>query len=160
MLYFICGCRVLSYGIPFIENDNSAFFCRGHKTGNFLVKLNNPLRAPYHWDPDKSWISNTITRLRAGMDPNQFKLSQASWDRDGWTRSQEMVDQGMLEKPRANFTVLGVGNNPGIHVIAFGSILMSIGIPWAFYLKPYLVRREKNRLAALHKQGKLKEAEA
>ncbi|MHA7813740.1 MAG: hypothetical protein ACX94C_10155 [Phycisphaerales bacterium] len=125
-----------------------------------VVKLNNPLRAPYHWDPDKSWISNTITRLRAGMDPNQFKLSQASWDRDGWTRSQEMVDQGMLEKPRANFTVLGVGNNPGIHVIAFGSILMSIGIPWAFYLKPYLVRREKNRLAALHKQGKLKEAEA
>jgi hypothetical protein len=71
-----------------------------------------------------------------------------------------MVDQGMLDEPRASFTILGVGNNPGIHIIAFGSVLMSLGIPWAFYLKPYLVRREKRRLAELHKKPKLKEAEA
>jgi hypothetical protein len=125
-----------------------------------VVKLNNPLRAPFHWDPEKSWITNTITRLRAGMDPNQFKLSQSGWDRNGWEQSQELVDQGVLPEPRANFTILGVGNNPGIHVIAFGSILISLGIPWAFYLKPYLVRREKRRLAEMHAQPKPKEAHA
>jgi hypothetical protein len=125
-----------------------------------VVKLNNPLRAPFHWDPEKSWVANTFTRLRAGMDPNQFKLSQSGWDRNGWEQSQQLVDQGVLAEPRANFTILGVGNNPGIHVIAFGSILISLGIPWAFYLKPYLVRREKRRLAALHAQPKPKEAHA
>lgn len=125
-----------------------------------VVKLNNPLRAPYHWDPDKSWLTNSITRLRAGMDPNQFKLSQSGWDRSGWMQSQQLVDQGQLDEPRANFTILGVGNNPGIHIIALGSIFMSIGIPWAFYFKPYLVKREKNRLAALHASGKPKEAAA
>ena len=115
-----------------------------------VVKLNNPLRAPYHWDPEKPWIVNMLTRLRAGMDPNQFKLSQSGWDRSGWAQTQQLVDQGVLEKPRASFTILGVGNNPGIHIIAFGSILMSIGIPWAFYFKPYLIKREKQRLAALY----------
>lgn len=125
-----------------------------------VVKLNNPLRAPYHWNPDKAWITNMFTRLRAGLDPRQFKLSQSGWDRQGWQQSQQMVDEGLLDKPRASFTILGVGNNPGIHVIAFGSILISIGIPWAFYFKPYLVRREKERLAALHKSDKAKEASA
>jgi len=122
-----------------------------------VVKLNNPLRAPYHWDPDNSWLSNTITRLRAGMDPEQFKLSQSGWDRSGWMQTQQMVDQGTLDKPRVNFTILGVGNNPGIHIIALGSIFMSIGIPWAFYFKPYLLKREKNRLAAMHASPKPKE---
>jgi hypothetical protein len=49
----------------------------------------------------------------------------------------------MASAPRARFTILQVGNNPGIHVIALGGVLMALGIPWAFYVKPYLVRREK-----------------
>jgi hypothetical protein len=49
-----------------------------------------------------------------------------------------------------------VGNNPGIHVIAFGGILMGMGIPWAFYVKPWLVQREKKRLQQLVKEGKIK----
>jgi hypothetical protein len=113
-----------------------------------LVKLNNPLRAPYHWDPQKSWFYNSFRRLSAGLNPDQFKLSQNGWDRGGWEESQRLVDQGVLERPRVNFTILGVGNNPGIHLIALGSILMGVGIPWAFYVKPWLVRREKARIAA------------
>ncbi|MDF1809553.1 MAG: hypothetical protein P1U42_07655 [Phycisphaerales bacterium] len=123
-----------------------------------VVKLNAPLRAPHHWDEEKSWISNSIRRLAAGMNPKQFKLSQSGWDRSGWEQSQEMVDRGMLDVPRANWTILGVGNNPGIHIIAFGSILMSIGIPWAFYFKPYLVKREKARLALLHADSSKKKS--
>ena len=90
-------------------------------------------------------------RLLAGMNPNQFKFSQSGWDRAGWNQSQQLVDQGVLDEPRVNFTILGVGNNPGIHIIAFGSILISVGIPWAFYLKPWMVRRERDRLAKAHK---------
>jgi len=115
-----------------------------------VVKLNAPLRAPFHWDPERSWLANSALRLRAGLNPDQFKLSQSGWDRAGWNQSQELVDQGVLDEPRVNFTILGVGNNPGIHVIALGSILISLGIPWAFYIKPWLVRRERDRLAAHH----------
>jgi hypothetical protein len=48
-----------------------------------------------------------------------------------------------LPRPFAQFTILGVGNNPGIHIIALGGILMVLGIPWAFYVKPALLRRRK-----------------
>ncbi|MBL4590988.1 MAG: hypothetical protein JKY96_03405 [Phycisphaerales bacterium] len=115
-----------------------------------VVKLNNPLRAPYHWDENKAWLFNSFRRLASGMNPEQFKLSQNGWDREGWQQTQQLVDQGKLDKPRASFTILGVGNNPGIHLIALGSFFMGIGIPWAFYVKPWLLRREKARIAASH----------
>lgn len=111
-----------------------------------VTKLNNPLRAPAHWDESRSWVANAAGRLASGLSPRQFKLSQAGWDANGWARTQAQADAGLIPSPYATFTILGVGNNPGIHVIAFGGLLMAIGIPWAFYLKPYLVRREKRRI--------------
>ncbi len=114
------------------------------------VKLNAPLRAPFHWDAASSWALNVVRRLGAGFNPNQFKFSQAGWDQQGWQETQQMVDAGEMDRPVARYTILGVGNNPGIHVIALGGILMSIGTPWAFYVKPWLVRREKDRLKRAH----------
>lgn len=113
-----------------------------------IVKLNAPLRAPFHWDEQASWVSNSIKRLGAGLNPDQFKFSQAGWDQQGWQQTQAMADAGEMDRAFARFTILGVGNNPGIHVIALGGILMAVGIPWAFYVKPWLVRRERERLAA------------
>jgi len=130
-------------------NSNDAKF----EAYEHVTKLNNPLRAPYHWDPDASWFSNASRRLTSGLNPRQFKLSQSGWDQSGWTESQKLVDQGVLDKPRASFTILGVGNNPGIHIVALGGILMGVGIPWAFYVKPWLVRRERARLKAEYAHG-------
>jgi hypothetical protein len=59
-----------------------------------------------------------------------------------------MADRGQVRRPFASFTILGVGNNPGIHIIALGGILMSVGIPWAFYVKPWILRRRRDRLRA------------
>lgn len=92
-------------------------------------------------------MANIALRLTNGMNPDQFKLSQAGWDREGWMQTQQMADAGQLARPFARYTILQVGNNPGIHVIALGGILMAVGIPWAFYVKPWLVKREKARLA-------------
>lgn len=127
----------------------------GFQPYDHLIKLNEPLRAPFHWDPEANIVFNTARRLLAGLDPHQFKLSQAGWDRAGWTETQRLADLGQAPGPRVSFTILGVGNNPGIHVIAFGSILMGVGIPWAFYVKPWLVRREKERLAEAVRSGKI-----
>lgn len=111
-----------------------------------VVKLNAPLRAPFHWDPERAWLPNTARRLAAGLNPNQFKFSQAGWDAQGWEETQAQADAGVLPRPRASFTILGVGNNPGIHVIALGGVLIGVGTPWAFYVKPWLLRRRRDRI--------------
>lgn len=113
-----------------------------------VTKLNAPLTAPFHWSEDRSWVANLSKRLASGLSPHQFKLSQAGWDRTGWDETQKMADLGVIPRPFAKFTILGVGNNPGIHIIALGAILMAIGIPWAFYIKPWLVKRESARIRA------------
>lgn len=111
-----------------------------------VTKLNAPLTAPWVWNEQRAWITNVMSRLASGINPNQFKLSQSGWDQQGWAQSQKLVDQGLAKRPHASFTILGVGNNPGIHVIAFGGFLMAIGTPWAFYIKPWLVQREKRAI--------------
>ncbi len=120
-------------------------------TGTFepfehLASLNYPLTAPYIWSDRRSTLGNIFGRLYAGLNPNQFKFSQAGWDQQTWRQTQAAADRGEIASPYVQFTILQVGNNPGIHIVALGSILMSLGIPWAFYLKPYLVRREKLRI--------------
>ena len=111
-----------------------------------VTKLNAPLIAPFHWNPERAWLSNFTGRLASGLSPNQFKFSQAGWDAQMWKQTQQMVDAGQLKRPFVRYTILGVGNNPGIHVIAFGSVLIALGIPWAFYVKPLIVQRKKRRI--------------
>ena len=41
------------------------------------------------------------------------------------------------------YTVLGVGNRRGVWVQLAGSTLMVIGLMYAFYVKPVLVRRRQ-----------------
>jgi len=113
-----------------------------------VTKLNAPLTAPWIWDNQRPLPTNIAGRLAAGLNPEQFKFSQAGWDAEGWRDSQTLVDQGIMPRPIARFTILGVGNAPGIHVIALGGILMALGTPWAFYVKPWLVRRGRDQLAA------------
>lgn len=118
-----------------------------------ITKLNAPLIAPFHWDPERPWAANFFGRLASGVSPNQFKFSQAGWDAQMWKQTQQMADAGQIKRPFVRYTILGVGNNPGIHVIAAGSVLIALGIPWAFYIKPLIVQRKKRRIQAQVKAG-------
>ena len=118
-----------------------------------ITKLNAPLTAPFIWSDERSLPANIAMRLTSGLNPNQFKLSQAGWDQDGWAQTQQLADAGQIPRPFARYTILQVGNNPGIHIIALGGVMMAVGIPWAFYVKPWLVRRERDRLKAAAKNG-------
>jgi hypothetical protein len=114
-----------------------------------VTKLNAPLQAPFEWlDDRRSWLANAWGTFTSRLSPYQFKFSQAGWDRSGWEQTQAATDRGEMPRPVARFTILQVGNNPGIHVIAAGGVLMSVGIPWAFYVKPWLLRRRKKKLEA------------
>jgi hypothetical protein len=111
-----------------------------------MTKLNNPLQAPFEWSEDRRYIPNVVGTIASRLSARQFKLSQAGWDAEGWKRTQQMADQGLLPRPYASFTILGVGNNPGIHIIAAGAVMVCCGIPWAFYVKPLIVKRRKRKL--------------
>ncbi|MBX3357942.1 MAG: hypothetical protein KF745_05895 [Phycisphaeraceae bacterium] len=113
------------------------------------TSLNNPLKtSPFFWSPKRSWIGNALDWTMIRFSPLQYKFSQVGWDQSGWTNTTRLVEQGQLARPYARFTILGVGNNPGIYVIAAGAVMMSVGIPWAFYVKPWILKRRKKKLQA------------
>jgi hypothetical protein len=113
------------------------------------TSLNDPLLiSPFTWSDSRSWLENAKRWLADRLGPTRFKFSQAGWDADGWNQSVEAAKAGLIKRPVARFTRLGVGNNPGIYVIAGGAIMMSLGIPWAFYVKPLILRRRKAKIQA------------
>lgn len=122
------------------------------------TSLNEPLlvRVPFRNRDDVPMPVNWIARAASLVIPTQYKFAQAGWDMSGWRETQARAEAGELPRPVARYTILGVGNNPGIYVIAAGAVMMSVGIPWAFYLKPILMRRRKRKLQMqLAKEGRL-----
>ncbi|MFN7020326.1 MAG: hypothetical protein ACK4WH_03235 [Phycisphaerales bacterium] len=118
------------------------------------TSLNEPLlvRTPVQprtdLPPVLSQVVNGIGWVFDKIAPNQYKFSQAGWDQEGWMRGVAAVERGELKRPSARYTILGVGNNPGIYIIAAGAVMMSVGIPWAFYVKPLIMRSRKRRIQA------------
>jgi hypothetical protein len=112
------------------------------------TSLNEPLleRTPFQPREGVPGVFNFAARLLSVIAPNQYKFSQAGWDQAGWAETQAATDRGQARRPFARFTILGVGNNPGIYIIAAGAVMMSVGIPWAFYVKPWLMRRRKHTI--------------
>lgn len=117
-----------------------------------ITRLNRPLihRAPFHWDDERPMVANALTAAVQVIAPNRYKFSQAGWDAEGWRETAAQVETGELDRPRASFTILGVGNNPGIHIIAIGGVMICVGTPWAFYVKPWLLRRKRDQLKREH----------
>lgn len=120
----------------------------GVRTTEQSTSLNDPLlvRVPFRPRPNVPAVANWIYRAISVIAPTQYKFSQAGWDAQGWEQTEAEVAAGLRKRPSARWTILGVGNNPGIYVIATGAVMMGVGIPWAFYIKPLLVRREKRKI--------------
>lgn len=112
------------------------------------TSLNEPLlvRVPFIPREDVPGPVNWAGRLWSLLIPSQYKFSQAGWDAAGWRETKAMAEAGRAPRPFARFTILGVGNNPGIYVIAVGAVMMSVGIPWAFYVKPAILRYRKKKI--------------
>ncbi len=94
-------------------------------------------------------MNNPIT-YRAGWAPvgmGRIKVSQVAWDPPAPDEAQadaRDAEGRLINQQR--FTILGIGNNVGIQMIFVGSCMVVLGIPWAFYIKPVLVRRQRDRL--------------
>tara|TARA_B100001059_G_scaffold73922_1_gene71375 strand:- start:11461 stop:13842 length:2382 start_codon:yes stop_codon:yes gene_type:complete len=72
-----------------------------------------------------------------------FWFFQSQWDPPDPARfSGDTPSLGL------NYTVLGVGNRRGVWVQLAGSVLMVLGLMYAFYVKPVLVRRRQESAIA------------
>ncbi len=65
-----------------------------------------------------------VTRLNTPVKRAGYKFSQSGWDPENQA-----------------YTILGVGNNPGIGLIAAGAVITCLGIPASFFVRPRLRRR-------------------
>jgi hypothetical protein len=52
------------------------------------------------------------------------------------------------------WTILGVGNRPGVWVMTIGCVMIFVGLMYAFYLKPYIIRRMKDNAIAAAQERK------
>lgn len=58
------------------------------------------------------------------------------------------------------WTVLGIGNRPGVYVMTTGCVMIFTGLMYAFYLKPIVIRRMKQNAIAAAKARAPKREEA
>jgi len=124
------------------------------------TSMNEPLLiGPYMWDDSANFATNSLGWLSDRVGPFRYKFAQAGWDNSNWMQTLEASKRGEAKEPFARFTILGVGNNPGIAIIAGGAVLMALGIPWAFYLKPWLLRRKKKKVQEALASGQWKRPE-
>jgi hypothetical protein len=61
----------------------------------------------------------------------RWAFFQAAWDPQG-----------------QRWTVLGVGSRPGVWVMVAGCLMMAVGLLYAFYLKPIIIKNMKKKALA------------
>lgn len=89
---------------------------------------------------------------------SRIKLSQAGWDPGDPNTSPAdklLRDENGRLINQQRFTILGVGNNLGIRVVFLGGVLIAVGIPWAFYVKPWMIKRRVRKFNEKMKQHAL-----
>ena len=67
---------------------------------------------------------------------------------DVWPAQSWLLFQSQWDPERQAFTVLGVANRPGITTMVVGCVMIVLGLMWAFYVKPALLRRRKRAALA------------
>jgi hypothetical protein len=87
----------------------------------------------------ESYRTEAIAK-RPGMPPREVGVSTNNTHTVGrWTLYQSGAAQDGW-----SFTILGVGNRNGIHLMNIGWIVVTLGAIYAFYVKPVLIRRMKD----------------
>lgn len=56
-----------------------------------------------------------------------------------------LFQSGWNQEAGESLTILGVGNRPGVVTMTLGSVMIGLGLLWAFYVKPVLIARNKRR---------------
>lgn len=112
----------------------------GGFTGSTSSILNWTSRVEFE---DASGAYEADISVNAPAEQDGFWFFQSQWDPPDPARFT-----GDIPSLGLNYTVLGVGNRQGVWVQLGGSVLMVIGLMYAFYVKPVLVRRRQEEAIA------------
>jgi len=105
----------------------------------------------------RDWVSDL--RFAAEDDPDAFgdltsvrvnhptSVAGMWYFQSFWDAPREDPATGQTN-PGMAFTGLGVGNRNGVYIALAGSTLSVIGMIWAFYIKPVILRRRQQRVYA------------
>ncbi len=86
--------------------------------------------------PTASWTASVAVSVNDPVEHNGYWYFQAQWDppEGPSARSQR-------GSPGLNYTVLGVGNREGVWIQLSGCVIAVLGMAYAFYVKPVIIRR-------------------
>jgi hypothetical protein len=96
---------------------------------------------------DESWTQPMAVSVNAPAEHAGLSYFQAQWDPPMGARFEGDVPSAGL-----NYTVLGVGSRHGVNIQLAGCCIAVIGMIYAFYLKPVLRRRDRDRALAAARQ--------
>ena len=78
-------------------------------------------------------------KLNFPISVGRFRLHQSTWRPKEETSSDYSDPSGII---------LGVADRPGILLVFAGSIALCLGFPFAFYIKPLILKRKSGRAAS------------
>ena len=113
----------------------------GGFTGSTSSILNWTSRVEFE---NQSGSQEADISVNAPAEQDGFWFFQSQWDPPDPARFT-----GDVPSLGLNYTVLGVGNREGVWIQLAGSVLMVIGLMYAFYVKPVLVRRRQEAALAV-----------
>jgi hypothetical protein len=98
---------------------------------------------------ERDFISHIRFLEQDGWSETHEVRSNQPTEYAGWWFFQSTWDPPDPERGHAgmNFTGLGIGNRHGVLVMLAGGALTVLGTLWAFYVKPVLLRRRRDRLS-------------
>ena len=85
------------------------------------------------------WTDPIPVTVNAPAEFDGMWFFQAAWDPPDPSRFAGQPDSAGL-----NYTVLGVGNRNGVRLQLFGCTVAVLGMLYAFYVKPQLIRRRRH----------------
>jgi len=89
-------------------------------------------------DADGVWGPPTPVSVNEPVEHGGYWYFQAKWDPPDEARRQgERASRGL------NYTILGVGNRTGVNTQLAGCIIATLGMIYAFYVKPAIKRRRR-----------------
>lgn len=103
---------------------------------------------------EHSWRSDFYVRSNGEDQPAHVETNQ-TYVANNWTLFQSGAAQDDW-----SYTILGVGNRNGINLMLIGTILVTLGSMYAFYIKPILLRRKAAHGAARAAERKAARANA
>ncbi len=126
---------------PVVLDDFELITHVGGYTGSNLSVLN--WRSLVSFAKGDSWTDSMPVAVNEPAEYGGYWYFQAQWDPPSPPRAAgDPASQGL------NYTVLGVGNRNGVGIQLLGCCIAVLGMLYAFYYKPTLIRRMRKARAA------------